>query len=107
LTLSPGSQEAQVYAFETALLDTDWPELEQLYPKISGFAGRNARAAMLKGWYEMRSRHYDKAIASLKRATAMAPGKPEAWLLLAQAYNRKEELATGREMTAQALQALQ
>jgi tetratricopeptide (TPR) repeat protein len=88
LALQPAYPEAQLYRFQAALQNSDWKTLDELKGVISAQSTGNALAASLLGQAQMHFRQYGAALQSLQRATAMAPGRPEAYLAMAEVYQR-------------------
>ena len=89
---APGSAEAQIYRFKLLYHDFEWTKMARLYPQLVGAARQNANGALMQGVYEMRTRHYSQAAATLKRAMSMAPEVPDSYITIAEVYDRSGDL---------------
>ncbi len=79
LLVQPSLTEAVLSRFQIALAELDWKRLNQDKARVAGLAASNAQAARMIAVYQMRTRQYAPAQASIQRVIALSPANGEAY----------------------------
>ncbi len=89
LTLNPDSEKTRMALVMGLLKTGERPRAEEILRSVLVLNLNNAHACFLLGQLLLEQKHHEESLQLLRKATELAPGKPEYWFELVEAYHLK------------------